>query len=541
MARFGGSIGGTLGPALALRRAAAWAPVLVLGLVLAYFLDPNARLDFSVFDTRDSESYLALSRSLVTGIGYSRNLDPRFYIAHTTWPPGLPLLLMPWVALAGLPMNFLIVKFGMIAYGAIGLIVAYLYARRLSPSPLVQVATPLLLGCDPYYWQLSRLVLTEVPSVLWALLALLLVDIGWGKGTIRSAPAFAFGLVAGFGMLIRGSLYGALFLPLVYLLVLRPERLDLKRLSSYLPYAAGFVLPFLVWKLRCSMIASAALGQDGIDQLAMILRARPVDPASPLRSLGEIGSDMATTLASAIEVLPRSLIPGLWASAAWAPMGAAAAAAVAALLSIAILAVSFAARRNLPLILMYGSMALLNLFYAAGSMLRLWVPVAALVAVSLPSGFEALLPLARRGAGSFVAALGAAFAVSLVFYIDDHDARPYRNSAYAALAGLFEAVRDGPPLHGLVLTPDPQAFTLATGYDAPMALLASGVDPDYGYVVAPAAEASTRLAGRTIEKNAVWRLVALDQPQKLAEIREQVDCRNSPLPAFAVLMKCPMW
>ena len=55
-----------------------------------YFLSPDARLDFSEFDTRDGESYVALSRALFSGLGYTRNLDPHYYLPHTTWPPGMP-------------------------------------------------------------------------------------------------------------------------------------------------------------------------------------------------------------------------------------------------------------------------------------------------------------------------------------------------------------------------------------------------------------------------------------------------------------------
>ena len=109
------------------------APVVLAGLCVLYFLAPNPRLDFSVFDTRDAENYLALSRSLVTGHGYTRSLNPLYYIPHTTWPPGLPLLLAPLTLLSGVPIDLLLVKIGMIAYGVCGIALAYLYAKRLTP------------------------------------------------------------------------------------------------------------------------------------------------------------------------------------------------------------------------------------------------------------------------------------------------------------------------------------------------------------------------------------------------------------------------
>ena len=124
-----------------------------------------------------------------------------------------------------------------------------------------------------------------MPAVLWSLVALLLADIGWARGTIRHRTALLFGLVCGFGMLIRGSFFGALFLPLVYLLVLRREPLDVRAMATrYLAYAAGFVLPFAGWAVRNSLIVTGPPGPDANNQLAMIFRESPVDPTSPFRS-----------------------------------------------------------------------------------------------------------------------------------------------------------------------------------------------------------------------------------------------------------------
>ncbi len=142
------------------------------------------------------------------------------------------MLLAPLALLAGVPVDLLLVKLGMIAYGACGIILAYVYAKRLTRSPLTRLAVPLLLGLNPGYWQFSRMTNSEMPIVLWSLVALLLADVGWSRGTIRHGTALAFGLICGFGMLIRGSFFGALLLPLVYVLVLRPEPIDLRRVLA---------------------------------------------------------------------------------------------------------------------------------------------------------------------------------------------------------------------------------------------------------------------------------------------------------------------
>jgi len=516
-------------------------PAAVVALMLLYFVDPNPRLDFSAFDTRDAESYVALSQSLVDGRGYTRSLDPQFYIPHTTWPPGLPILLTPFVALAGIPLSLLVVKLGMIAYGAAGILLAYLYARRLSRSPLVQLAVPFLLGLDPYYWQFSRMTDSEMPTVLWALVALLLADIGWAKGEIRHRTAFLFGLVAGFGMAIRASFAAAVLLPLIYLVALRVERTDWRCDGPrYLAYAVGFILPFAAWVTRNRFIDTHGLGQDGINQLAMFFRTLPVDPASSLRTLSQTLADMRTTLATgAIYEIPQALVPGLWSKAPWLSLGAAAA-PLAIALSLAAILVSFLSRRNLPLIVLYGSLAAINVFYAAGSMPRLWVPVTCLVLISLPFGAEKLArSWPRRLTGGATAALVAALAASLALYIVRHDRFPYHDQAYAALASLFESIRSHDQVPGNVLTPNPQAFGLYTGLKAPVPVPGIGIDPEYAYAVLPSAEwDDKKLPGKLLEHNDVWSFIALDTPLRIDEFRRRYDCANAVIPAMSAVSNC---
>jgi hypothetical protein len=506
---------------------------IVLTLMLLYFIAPDARIDFTVFDARDAESYLALARALASGLGYTRSLDPQFYIPHATWPPGLPLLLTPVAALAGMPVNLLIVKCGMIAYGALGILLAHLYAGRLSPSAFVRVGMPLMLALDPYYWHFSRLTLSEMPTVVWALVALLLVDIAWSKRVVGMPAAFGIGIAAGFGMLIRGSFFGAFLLPLVYLWWRRGEREARRRWLAYLGYAAGFVLPFLAWHVRNSFIDRSALGPDGINQLAMILKTLPIEHGAPIRSAGQILADMGANLSKAIRQIPNAVVPGSW--AAGTALGAAAPWA-AALLSLAALLISFAAQRNQPLIVLYGSMAALDLFYAYGAMVRLWVPVTALAALTLPMGAERLR-LPPWAGGVFAAAL----AVSTAVYAWHVEEQPYRDPRHAALAALFEKARST-PIQGNVLTPHPQAFELVTGHFATMTVPGIGVEPAYSAVVLPpGAWDPKRLAGHVVLKNKAWGLVALDAPMTLAEIQPRIVCTGPMDPAFAILAGCPIF
>jgi hypothetical protein len=515
--------------------------IVLAALCVAYFVAPNPRLDFSIFDVRDAESYLALSRSLVTGHGYTRSLNPAYYTPHTTWPPGLPLLLAPFTLLAGVPIDLVIVKIGMIAYGVCGIVLAYVYAKRLTLSPLTRLAVPLLLGLNPYYWQFSRMTNSEMPAVLWSLAALLLADIGWARGIIKRRMAFAFGLICGFGMLIRGSLFGALVLPLVYIFVLRSEPVDLRRESGrYIFYAIGFLLPFTSWMIRNRLIDTRMIGPDGINQLMMILRTRPVDPSSPFRSVAQVFSDAVTNLQDGVMYqIPKAIVPELWADGIWHGLGAWSG-FVAGLLSLALVLLSCRTARNLPIIVMYGSMSALNILYAVGGLARLWVPVSCLLALSLPLAAETLPFLDHRRARRGVAILAIGLlAVNLFAYAVHHEMNPYRDPAYAALAGLFTEIRDHEALEGNVLTPSPQAFELYTGLSAPMSYPGIGVDPVYSYVVFPAAEWSVQSFRNTVvTQNGTWILVALGEPATLAEFRERYNCELSSIAAFAVLSKC---
>ncbi len=77
----------------------------LIALVAAYVAFANLRPDFTDYNADDAESYLALSYALVHGLGYTRSLLPGAYVPHTTWPPGMPLLLAPAMALSGATVN----------------------------------------------------------------------------------------------------------------------------------------------------------------------------------------------------------------------------------------------------------------------------------------------------------------------------------------------------------------------------------------------------------------------------------------------------
>lgn len=119
---------------------------------------------FHPFNAHDSESHLALSHSLVHGLGYTRNMVAGAHIPHTTWPPGLPVLLMPALAVSGETINWWAVNGTILRIGLLGVVLVWLYARRLTESRVTADIAALLFAFHPFYWHFSRIAMTRCRS-----------------------------------------------------------------------------------------------------------------------------------------------------------------------------------------------------------------------------------------------------------------------------------------------------------------------------------------------------------------------------------------
>jgi len=140
-------------------------PILCAGglalIAVVYIAFPNPRVDLTRFNCDDSEAYIGLAHSIATGRGYTRCLNPDQYIAHKTWPPGLPFLLCPAIGIFGL--NLLAMKLTIVAIGLIGLCFFYLLVRDLTDHRLAVWATTAAAG-SAYYFGFSHQVMSEVPT-----------------------------------------------------------------------------------------------------------------------------------------------------------------------------------------------------------------------------------------------------------------------------------------------------------------------------------------------------------------------------------------
>lgn len=353
-------------------------------LALAYFTFVNARPDFTAFNADDGSDYLALAGSLVHGLGYTRNMIAGSAVPHTTWPPGIAVLLTPAMAWSGDTIDFLAVKATMIVVALIAIVLAWFTVRRLTQSKGVADLAALLLALEPRC--------RVSPGGLGGLL---LIDHVWAGRRPGWCAVLAVGAFVGAGMLIRGSLFALAFAPLGYLFEHRAPLLSRPvQLRLWLVYAARFSLCFIAWALHNASIDTSPLGFDGIDQLRMIFTRNPVDAASPLMTLPKIVANGLSNLHQFIIYrAPEQILPGLWAGA-WPDWRGAGflAAGLCALLATAILPWQ---RIGAPILATLVPSVALLLVCSWGGSARFWVPVRALALPLLAINLQ--IWLLRRG------------------------------------------------------------------------------------------------------------------------------------------------
>jgi 4-amino-4-deoxy-L-arabinose transferase-like glycosyltransferase len=510
-----------------------WPRVVVLILIAGwYFTLPNARPDLTAFNADDSEAYLALSYALTHGLGYTRSLAAGFYVPHTTWPPGMPILLAPVMLLTTLPISLLAIKITAIVIGLCGILLAWLYVVRVTRSlPSADLAA-LILSLQPFYWLFSRMALTEVPTIAVALLALLLVDLVWAERHPSAWQAVAVGLVAGLGMLLRGTLAGLIFVPLAYAVGPRRTRTTPTRgLALWAIYAAGFCVAFAAWSARNRTIDPHGLGFDAINQTRMLIAMNPVDPASPLMTPVAILRSFTDNLVHRIIYnVPEQVLPGLWV-AHWRNWTGAPYLAVILAASLAVVAFPRRAAA-LPLFVTLLPYCLLMFIYALGGSIRYWVPItgllSVLIVIGLAPAWSGLRPAVRHAlSGMIIAAYGA----NLAIFVKDFETKPYMGDL-GDMVTLFEQTRAlrGQPV--LMLTPHGALFSLETGIPAPMTVSARNVEPQYTHLIKHnrSAEYSDQISvpHEAIEIDAVgaWHLYALPAPMTVM----QIDAENTSPP-----------
>lgn len=457
--------------------------IALLLLAAAYLAWPNARPDLSALNADDSEAYLALSYALTHGFGYTRSLVAGLHVPHTTWPPGMAVLLAPLMVFMGLPINWLAAKLYMAVLGLGGLGLAWVYVRRLTGSVATADIAALLLGLMPFYWFFSHAVMSEVPSIGCILAALILFDRVWARRRPAAWLVALAGCVAGLAMLLRGTNIGLGLVPLAYLVGERRALVSRVRAVWLLGlHGAGFALPALGWALRNGRIDRGGLGFDGIDQTRMLLATNPLDPTSRLLSLGElVHVDLANLAYEIVYRLPEQIIPGLWVGQ-WHHWPAAFLLAAMLSLALALAAAPWRAT-GLPVVCVLVPNVAILLVYQWGGAVRFWLPVSALLLL--------LIAVNARGWRRMSSRRGFAVALSVLVVASAADLAVFAKAALVAppvgdladLLVLFERVGADPARPAAVDTPHPAVLTMLTGIAAPLSVPARGILPLYSHVI----------------------------------------------------------
>jgi hypothetical protein len=491
--------------------------VLVTTFLLAFYLViPNARPDFGRFNAHDSESYLALSHSLVHGRGYTRSLDNRYYVPHTVWAPGLPVLMMPAVWLSGELIDWRLVKSHVSVVVLAGAVAAGVLVSRSTGSSQLGLWTLLALGLSPYFWYFAHRVMIEGPLIAGVFCALLLGDRVWARRSPSLVEASLSGLVAGSVMLIRGHALGLVLLPFAYWYGTRASRATRPRLLVLsVSYVCAFVVPYTVWSIRCAQIP--ARDYDSMRQSALLFKVDPNNPDSRWKTPAENTSLVLTNLRThAVYNVVQQVIPGLWADELWSWKGSG---VVALCLSAGLVALTF---RGLPhmagLFAAASAIFMLNSIYSFGGSPRFWFPYSCSMIVLIVAGTGRLQTVAVSSKLGAVIVVGL-FANLCVFVVD-HERDPFFSSPeWRPLAELMEDLRRTPVAsEGVLAGANHLAFELTTGIPAP--LVHPEVRARVDHVLLAKSERTTcdRSGWQLVRQNGPWQLFRLPRVELALEI-----------------------
>lgn len=167
---------------------------LVLGALAVLYAATMRR---SYFFDADTANYLGLAESLLAGDGY--RFDGR---AHTKFPPGIPLVMLPVLAIAG--RDFVALHLAVVALSMAALAAAFAWWRsRGEETPWLLLA--LTAGSATWYEYSTGASLSEVPYALATLLALVTAERASRAGGGSFARSVAFALLVAVAVVLRTS------------------------------------------------------------------------------------------------------------------------------------------------------------------------------------------------------------------------------------------------------------------------------------------------------------------------------------------------
>ena len=261
-------------------------PVLGLcGLLMGILLfDANLSL------TGDNAQFINLGRSLADGHGLSETIEGE-PIPHTKYPFGFPLLLA--ITHIIFPSNLIALKSLVVLLYAISIPLTYLLIRRFAPPPIALGASALCLASS-LLLDYSHQVMSEIPFLLFSLLALLLLHRAQKSSTLSTLALAIIAMIAAYyirsaGIILIGT--GILFFALH------------KKWKEAGLIAIGSFLLALPYQIRNTSLG----GTPYIEQLLSINPYRPEEGALTFTAL--IERILANLELYGIQIIPHIFLP----------------------------------------------------------------------------------------------------------------------------------------------------------------------------------------------------------------------------------------
>jgi hypothetical protein len=489
-------------------------------IALLYLALPNARPDFTVYNSHDSESYIALAQNLLEGRGYTRSLNEREFIPHTLWPPGMAVVLTPAVLLSGDKINFYYVKYSLILIALLGLLLTRQYLLALIKKEYIANWVVILIALNPYFWHFSRIAMAEIPVYTWTMLGLLLVERNFRTPNSSSLKLMILGAFIGLGMLLKGALIGLILAPIPYMW--RRGIFSVQSIKQGATYAICFCIPFMLWMYSNQHIDRTNLGLDGVNQIQMITKKVIEDPQSDFKTPTEIlTTAKQNILWHAIYHIPNHSIPGVFLIKLTSLEYGNALALLLSLFVLTVVASQFSLLS--ALILAVIPAALLISVMTIGGAERYWFTITSVLFIP----FYLIIYRIPQSMQKFVIlSLVSIQLIGLSYFVYQHEQSPYTEvESRHELAELFlQAIpmcEQEQFINSNTWTKNEHAFQLMTGCKASMVNVAIGISPQFSHAILYSPKIKiTDLPSPIIQsKDYLW--VKLPKPMTKSEITNE--------------------
>jgi 4-amino-4-deoxy-L-arabinose transferase-like glycosyltransferase len=246
----------------------------------------------------DGYQYLLHAENIAEGrpyadTGYIHNPDR--YIAPVAYPAGFPLLLAPVVALFGMSVQAVIVLLTLV-WAATVAALAFLFRHEL-PAPFVY-GLVLVVGLQPYLWELKHAPLSDLPFLLGVVLSLLCYDRAVRAERDEAGPGRWAGLAALAGV---SACYALATRPLGLLLVPTFLAYDLVR-------ARRPTRPFVIAAVSCVALYGVFAALVDLDTGARVVQA---GGAAGSEASGGYGALVRIAILQQLGDVPRHVVERL--------------------------------------------------------------------------------------------------------------------------------------------------------------------------------------------------------------------------------------